>query len=272
MAWITRNKVYDWLYTRHINEVIVRTKVPAVLTIETTSICNAKCVMCPNRFMKRKKMHMSDEVYKKIIDEFSKYKQDIKEIQLNLFGDPLVDAKIEERTKYAKDKFGNGTRVAYYSNGGLLTKERAKKILETGGLDFMAFSFHGTNKEDYEKTMSIDYERTKSNILYFLKLKKEMKLEKPFVNMNYVLSDANDSKKIVEIKKFWLSHGINRFETSIVDKWWNDSESSSKHRVELKKNKKYPCPQYGTGCILPVMEELRYVAAVIMKLVLDWGI
>jgi radical SAM protein with 4Fe4S-binding SPASM domain len=95
--------------------------------------------------------------------------------------------------------------------------------------------------------MSIDYERTKNNILYFLKLKKEMKLEKPFVNMNYVLSDANDSKKIIEIKMFWLSHGINRFETSVVDKWWNDSESSSKYRTELRKNKKYPCPAIWNG-------------------------
>ena len=40
---------------------------PKILSIEFTSACNAKCIMCPQPDMERKKENMSPEILDKII-------------------------------------------------------------------------------------------------------------------------------------------------------------------------------------------------------------
>ena len=42
---------------------------PKILSIEFTSACNAKCIMCPQPDMNRKKENMSPEILDKIISD-----------------------------------------------------------------------------------------------------------------------------------------------------------------------------------------------------------
>ena len=42
---------------------------PEIVQIESTNICNAKCVFCPRDEMERKQGVMSWELFKKIVDE-----------------------------------------------------------------------------------------------------------------------------------------------------------------------------------------------------------
>ena len=47
---------------------------PKILSIEFTSACNAKCIMCPQPEMDRKKENMSFEILNKIISDCKKKK------------------------------------------------------------------------------------------------------------------------------------------------------------------------------------------------------
>jgi len=40
------------------------------MSIETTNICNAKCVFCANPIMERRKEHLEMNKFKKAVDEF----------------------------------------------------------------------------------------------------------------------------------------------------------------------------------------------------------
>jgi len=42
---------------------------PKILSVEFTSACNAKCIMCPQPDMDRKKENMSFEILEKIIKD-----------------------------------------------------------------------------------------------------------------------------------------------------------------------------------------------------------
>ena len=42
---------------------------PKVIYIETTNLCNAKCIMCPHERITRNPPYMKDEVFYKIVGE-----------------------------------------------------------------------------------------------------------------------------------------------------------------------------------------------------------
>src|SRR5258708_2915566 len=75
-------------------------KVPAI-SLETTNICNAKCVFCANPVMLRKKEPLEMTNFKKVVDEFAAAGG--KDIDFNVtIGDPLLDPLLLERARYVK--------------------------------------------------------------------------------------------------------------------------------------------------------------------------
>lgn len=147
---------------------------PTVFQIETTNVCNMKCVMCPRTTrMKRRVGHMGPELYKKIIDQivpFSpiqrlKYKKFLNlmlsknkileededffhfvisadSLTLHGFGEPLLDPHIVERIKIAKEK---GLRT-YFSCNPMNTKDALLKDLLEAGLDYIKYSIDGLDE------------------------------------------------------------------------------------------------------------------------------
>jgi MoaA/NifB/PqqE/SkfB family radical SAM enzyme len=64
----------------------ISTGLPVYLVIESTSICNLKCVMCPYPTMGRKHEHMKLGLYGKIVSEAAGF---VEFMWLHLFGEPL---------------------------------------------------------------------------------------------------------------------------------------------------------------------------------------
>src|SRR4051794_35040359 len=67
------------------------TCLPICLTIETTSICNLKCTMCPYPIMTRRHQHMPFALFEKIIGEAKYF---VEFAILHLFGEPLLNQDI----------------------------------------------------------------------------------------------------------------------------------------------------------------------------------
>ncbi|MCJ7581689.1 MAG: radical SAM protein [Candidatus Aminicenantes bacterium] len=160
---------------------------PVRLWVELTSLCNYRCIMCPNKEM-NKEAHgtMDFALYKKIIDEASGFAFDI---NLAHRGESLLHPQIVEAILYAKSK-GLFTRL--HTNGSLLTEELAHKILESG-LDRLSFSFDGFDKDTYESTrIGGNFEKTLQNIIRFLEIKKEKKSKKPNTSIEVINFDAGN--------------------------------------------------------------------------------
>jgi hypothetical protein len=119
---------------------------PNTVRIETTNACNAKCVICPHRQMQRPVCNMDDALYEKIIDECSAY--NCGNIHLHNFGEPLLDRNLAKHVRYAKEK--GIKRVAIFSNGSLLTAEKANELMDAG-LDQIKVSFDGATSQEFEQ-------------------------------------------------------------------------------------------------------------------------
>lgn len=175
-------------------------KFPSQISIEVTSRCNAQCIICEHKDMKRGKQDMSMELYKKIIDECSQHKNLITNLSFSFMGEPLLDENIFKKIKMAKEK---GIKfVSFICNGSLLTEGKAKQLIDSGA-DAIILSIGGAVKESFEKIRTgLNYEQVIGNIKKLIELKKKLKSKKPIITVDMVQTKFNE-KEVELFKKQW---------------------------------------------------------------------
>lgn len=200
-----RSKEY-WEYRKKWTEIPqkqITTDFPINLDLETTSVCNLLCPMCPRTIKIEDGTfsevgHMSMDLYKKIIDEGSK--KGLCSIKMMSLGEPLLDPYIVKRIKYAKDK--GIIEVMFNTNATNLNEEMTHKILEAG-LDSIFFSIDGL-KEQYEKIrIGAHYESVVKNIENFLRIKEDGGYKHVQTRVSMVVMPGME-KIIDEYTKIWL--------------------------------------------------------------------
>ena len=75
---------------------------PEIVQIESTNICNAKCVFCPRDEMHRRQGIMSFDLFTRIVDECAEL--GITHVRVHNYGEPFVDRKLVEKVRYAKER------------------------------------------------------------------------------------------------------------------------------------------------------------------------
>lgn len=106
---------------------------PITVHIETTNICNFRCVYCPqskpeDHFSALGKGKMTFENYKRILRKILTA-WPVKEIILTRDGEPLVHPRLSLFIAYAAD---HGVDVAIGSNGSYFSMDRVKELIDSG--------------------------------------------------------------------------------------------------------------------------------------------
>lgn len=173
---------------------------PSQVEIEVTSLCNARCIHCEYKDLKRPHAHMDMDLYKKIVDECSLYRKYIKELALFWIGEPLLDPTFFEKVKYAKQK--GLPLVSTYCNGSLLILDNCQKLIESG-LDKIVFGLDGASKETYESMrVGLSYDKVVKGIERLIDLKKKLGVSKPQVETQMVITPYNEHEQDL-FKEMW---------------------------------------------------------------------
>jgi hypothetical protein len=108
------------------------------IEIEINTSCNRRCNYCPNSIFDRSLIEnekfMPTEVFRKVVDELAEIGYD-GEISPHLFGEPLLDNRLPELIRYARDNLPKA-RIIIFSNGDLLDKKRYQMLCEAGVSEF----------------------------------------------------------------------------------------------------------------------------------------
>ncbi len=229
---------------------------PVRLWVELTSSCNYRCVMCPNKDLKREdKGFMDLELYEKIVDEAREF---VFDINLAHRGESLLHPHLVEAIVYAKNK-KLFTRL--HTNGSLLSESLSRQIIHAG-LDRISFSFDGYGKETYERIRrGGNFDKTVANIVRFLEIKKEARSKKPVTNIEVIdFVDNRRERELPEEKDRFL----NRFSGLPLDNFVLKEMHNWAGRIEKEKHgKKYSvCPFpwnaliiYWNGDVLPCTQD-----------------
>src|SRR3990170_3927583 len=174
---------------------------PTAIYIETTNKCNAKCIMCPNTKMTRKRAVMSEQIFEKTIDAISNL--DLNDLQLFLHkeGEPLLDPDITARIKHAKNQLPNLKELIINTNAMLLTEKTSIELLESG-LDTIYFSIDGASPETYNNIrLGLDYDSIASNVEKFFETHNKNKSNVKVIMQ--MLTDKHNMHEVDLFKKKW---------------------------------------------------------------------
>jgi MoaA/NifB/PqqE/SkfB family radical SAM enzyme len=194
---------YYWLYRGNwwlVDKLHYITRFPIHIDIETTNFCNLKCTMCPHSLedFKMAKGHFDFELYKKIIKECKKYR--LSSLKLNIRGEPLLHKHLVDMVSIAKE---NGIlEVMFNTNGTLLSPQKTRDLIEAG-LDYLIVSIDGATKDTYDRIrVGGDFNVIKSNIEYFIQYRKDKRLRKPLIRLQYLEMQEN-KHEVEQYKAMW---------------------------------------------------------------------
>jgi len=172
-------------------------RLPDIVQIESTNICNAKCVFCPRDEMHRRQGVMEMDLFTKIVDECAA--RGITHVRVHNYGEPFLDRQLVEKVRYAKAK--GIKEVGMISNGSLITEDIAQGMIDAG-LDAINISVDAAGKDVFERTrLNLDYDTVVANIRSLARLRREAGRTHPKLILSFVRQ--NNSAEEQEFIREW---------------------------------------------------------------------
>mgnify|MGYP001572631586 CR=1 FL=1 len=216
-----------------IAQTLIDYEFPRLIFVESTSICNLKCKMCPRNSNPIKLGSMETGLFNKIVDEAKNYGK--RSFCLHLFGEPLADNTIIDKIKYIK-KSNPENSVLLTTNGVLLTSEISKALIENK-VDKIAISIHSPDAKTYQNITGFDkLEAVEKNIKELIRLKKESFFSNPKIILRVIRMPENEHE-IKDFIKKWEKYPV-KIEIRDEHNYGGKIESNP---LKNPPRKRYPC-------------------------------
>ena len=145
-----------------------REEFPRRVILEMTSRCNFLCRMCPQQNLKRPRMDMPGELYRKVIDELDE--KGIEGLWLYHLGESILHPEFKKNVEHIATKKNLG--MIWMSTNGQRFDEDIIKTVLASNIDYINYSAHAITDETYEKVAPMgDFLTVQANLnrLYELK-------------------------------------------------------------------------------------------------------
>ena len=220
---------------------------PIEISLESTAKCNLYCPMCPRHIYTFDNENVDLELYRKIVQDCKQYVEFIWPYGI---GEPMIHPNIFEMIRLTREA---GIRTGMSTNATLLDDRRADLLLDSG-LDYVILAFDGATKETYEKyRVGAVFEKTRENILNFLRRKLDRK-SPIYVVLQMVLLKEN-VHEIDAYRKLWSIPGVDevRFKRDEVQ-----IDGTKIADVEFKSQRRHPCHLLWRGPMYVRYDGLAY--------------
>ncbi|MGO4044268.1 radical SAM/SPASM domain-containing protein [Actinomyces johnsonii] len=192
----SRNRALNW--ASYGTRSLIALGMPEIRQIETTSVCNLRCVFCPYDEMTRAKHHMDVESFRNFLGR--RELEHVDEIALHHFGEPFLQANFHEFVRTATN-LGIGTVVS--SNMTRLSEAMVERVLGAG-LSRLIVSIDAAKPETYSKLrVRGRLEDVESNLRMLLRKKMEMG-SSIFIQTQFIVTPENHSE-VETFESRWLA-------------------------------------------------------------------
>ncbi len=135
---------------------------PRVVHLETTGRCNARCTFCPHEQSSRRYMDMDDQLFDLIIKQLRDIPIPFALVPFKL-GEPLLDRKLFPRLRTIEENLPQAV-IEIYTNLGYWPDNFLNDLKTLRQLQQIVVSLNLREKEEYEATMGLSFERTLNHI------------------------------------------------------------------------------------------------------------
>lgn len=164
---------------------------PDIVQIESTNLCNAKCVFCPRDEMLRPQGIMDMPLFQKVANEVAAL--GIGHLRMHNYGEAFMDRQLVDKVRYAKQL---GIReVGLISNGSLITEHAARGMVEAG-LDAINISVDAAGKDVFESTrLGLNYDKVIANVERLIRIRDEHGKRRPKLILSFVRQDNSKEEQ-----------------------------------------------------------------------------
>ena len=161
-----------------------RENFPRRILFEMTSRCNFLCRMCPQQNLRRPRMDMAGELYRRVIDEIDTH--GIEGIWLYHLGESLLHPEFRENLKHISAKKNLG--VIWMSTNGRYFDELNMRTVLASNIDYVNFSAHATTEATYDTVAPPgNFKFVQKNLQRFYEMKgMETLPKKPFLHCQMI--------------------------------------------------------------------------------------
>ena len=213
---------------------------PQVCHIDIVSVCNLKCIMCPqSKGIQKRQPKMSMDMFTRIIDQVCECRPLIK---LYMSGEPLLHDRLLDMIAYVSSK---GCQTMVHTNATLLTSEMAREIFRSS-LTFLSFSFDGCSRDIYEKLRPpAKFDQVTANISGYLELRRQSTAKGPHTTVEII--KMQDTKNLLQkFVSHWKDCGVDAVSVTDCMTWIDGVDD---FRVTPPANYGYkPCPAPFLSC------------------------
>ena len=229
---------------------IVLESPPVMLTLETSSICNLRCLMCPHSIGAVDRPKHMDQSYTGMLSSFISTAD---WMQLHGIGEPFASPSFWETLKLLSPNCASSIN----SNFTLLNDSKMQLLLESN-LKTINVSLDAATKETYQKIRRYDFDIPINNIKKFVAARNDCGKSMPeiFINMTLMRENIEELKDFVALAN---DLGVDAVEVWHLNKW-PDTEMN-KYEFEFgdysfsyEKQGLWNCPELSSKNIKAALE------------------
>lgn len=234
-----------------------RSKDPVIYNIETTNVCNMRCVMCARTTKMTRQMNTLDmDIYKRVVEQIKPFPQDLwakwkkfvvdyygirpdemgenhfflyviaKSIVMHGFGEPLLDPKIAERIRFLSEK----NIPSYFScNPANIHIDKVLEIFESG-LDYFKLSIDSVDDDRQRKVRgdASGFTGNYKKIIRLLDEKKEHGYKTTVVLTMLNLNIGNAAEEFEKLKKLFEGRPVYLYFKCPDNQWYRGTKQATK--------------------------------------------
>lgn len=176
---------------------------PLTIHIETTNVCNFRCVQCPTGQADYASVagyyqHMPMDLYEKVVSDMREFNA-VKSLKMYLLGEPLLNKNLGRMISLARSA-GVADHIEVTSNGSLLTEQRARELLGSG-LEYFRVSVYSISAERQRDITRANAtpEEVLSNVRRLRQLRDEAGAETPFICAEMFFDSPDANRRFLEM-------------------------------------------------------------------------
>jgi wyosine [tRNA(Phe)-imidazoG37] synthetase (radical SAM superfamily) len=182
--------VHPWLVRRYRRR-------PQEIDIEVTSSCDADCIMCPRRSMRRAQGPMALPLFEAIVDEAIAL--GVRDLVLNGYGEIATLRNYRDYLAYIRRR-SRTVRVLVNTNGMRLTEDFAAALIEYG-VDIVNIAIDGATAETYESIRRhLKLDVVEANVKRLVDMRNASGKKRPYImlNMIHMAENAHEASAFLE--------------------------------------------------------------------------
>jgi len=182
--------VKPWLMRRYLRR-------PEEVDIEVTSSCDADCIMCPRRRMRRQPGPMAMPLFRKIVDEAVAL--GVRDLVLNGYGEISTLRNCRDYLAYIRER-SRSIRVIVDTNGMRMDEAVASAYVELG-VDVVNIAIDGATAQTFERIRKdLKLATVEANVHRLIDLRNRAGASRPFimVHMIYMPENAHETELFLQ--------------------------------------------------------------------------